>query len=271
MVIEAAKILVPAAIIAFFLVRAMVCLRGTTLVAPTAWAALSLVAVCGTELIGLTVSSASPPGWLIPARYSAAMTTFCPLMAVLGAKRPQDRAWQLIVLALIGILTLPAMQDLVYRYGQPVSLHAAWQWFLVVLIVAELVNYLPTHNAAAVALATAGQVILIAQYLPFGPGEAPEWRVPVTLALMAAGCVIAALRGGIRREAADPLMRLRQDFRDCYGMLWAVRIEQRAASTSTQSDADDEHATAALLSRFVSRAWIDSRLQRTASESPPHG
>ena len=42
-----------------------------------------------------------------PLDFAAAMIVFCPAMALLGAKRPQDKPWQLIVLSLWGILALP--------------------------------------------------------------------------------------------------------------------------------------------------------------------
>src|SRR6185295_15343995 len=81
-------------------------LRGTTLVAPWAWSALATLTVAGSEVAaGLAGDLAS---WIVPLRFMAAMSAFCPIMAVLGAKRPQDRAWQFIVLSLWAVLCLPA-------------------------------------------------------------------------------------------------------------------------------------------------------------------
>ena len=140
-----AAIVLPAAAIGGVLVRAHRFVRGTTLTAPWAWAWVALLAVAGVELLAASVAASGPPLWLDAARYLAAVATFCPVMAVLGAKRPQDRAWQIIVASLWGVLSLPALQDLLYHYGQPVALDPAWRGFLAILIAVGLVNYLPTR------------------------------------------------------------------------------------------------------------------------------
>ena len=66
--------------------------------------------------------------------------------------------------------------------------------------------------------------------------------------------------------------RLWRDFRDCYGMLWAVRVDRRAAETvsatppveGSRSDSEalraSERTLIAHLQRFVSRSWIEQRL-----------
>ena len=280
MVFESAAVGLPAVVILLVLARALDRVRRTTLVAPLIWASISLGAICAAEFITIARFSSHPAGALAALRYVAAITTFCPLMAVLGAKRPQDRAWQFIVAALICVLALPALQDLLYRYGQPVALHPAWQWFIAVLIVIEVANYLPTRYGASSVLFAAAQIVLMADYLPAGPQVAARWRVPIALGLTAVAGALPAVGLPRRRPAADRLARLRRDFRDWYGMLWALRVEQRAsgptvageghanAATDEKEHAAIERTFVAHLKRFVSREWIATRLAR-ATPAPP--
>ncbi len=293
MLFASAAVAVPAWAVAAVLTIALRRLGGTTLVAPVFWGWVAVGTVAGVELIAAAGFGGAAPRWLGVARYIAAMATFCPLIAVLGAKRPQDRAWQLIVVALWFVLSLPALQDMIYHYGRPVSIDPAWRWFLLILIAAGLVNYLPTRYWPSSALLGAGQILLLIDYLPFdlqwplGDGA----RVPVALSFFAVGSLLPALgwpRASLTPRAAEhspAAEKLWRDFRDAYGMLWAVRIGERAgaaphvasnsltaskrenqasgtAQASPESDVQQlERTLIAHLQRFVSRAWIDERLR----------
>ena len=138
------------------------------------WAAAAMVAVLGIET-AIAVGAFGGAG-IEAVRFAAAAATFCPVVALLGAKRPQDRAWQLIVLSFWVILALPAAQAWL-QPGQVLIVHPIWSWFLVVLIVVGASNYLPTRNAIAALLAAAGQAILVWRELPW-VGGAAETSVP---------------------------------------------------------------------------------------------
>jgi hypothetical protein len=259
--------------------------HGTTLVAPWRWSIVALAALAATELGGVWYTAESLPGWMVPARFIAAMATFCPVVAVLGAKRPQDRAWQLIVLSLWFVLSLPALQDVLYHYGQGVSLDAAWRWFIAILIAVAWVNYLPTRHWPSGALYGVAQIVLLADFLPWPlpVGVADRFRVSTALALFGLSGALVAIAWPRRRLRGGAVDRLWSDFRDSYGMLWSVRIRDRAtslsrpagspstsevpsscdarqASIAREDPRDVERALIAHLQRFVSREWIDSRL-----------
>ncbi|MCO6459459.1 MAG: hypothetical protein J5I93_29455, partial [Pirellulaceae bacterium] len=136
-------------------------LRGTTLVAPWAWTLLAAWTVAAVELAAVTVGRDWSAGELTAWRFLAATAALCPGMAVLGAKRPQDRAWSFIVAALWGMLGLPALKVLLLPAVATLSLHPAQSWFLAVLGVAPVVNWLPTRYWLSALLVGAGLAWLV--------------------------------------------------------------------------------------------------------------
>src|SRR5947207_15646173 len=127
---------------ALMLVASLRSLQGTTLMAAVVWAIFALAALAGAELVGWLSPSAD---WLSHLRFLAAGATFCPLMALLGAKRPQDRGWQFVVLSLWGLVAFYGLTELAYRPHRPPELHGVVRWLLVApLVTMGLVNHLPT-------------------------------------------------------------------------------------------------------------------------------
>ncbi|MBI2826261.1 MAG: hypothetical protein HYX69_16390 [Planctomycetia bacterium] len=282
--IDALTLAIPAVAIAGVLAIAWPRVRGTTLVGPWCWAVASLVAVAGVDaLLPETARAAANPG-LNPARYIAAVSTFCPVMAILGAKRPQDRAWQFVVLTMLVVLALPGLEALLFGTGRAIAPHAARRWFLAALVFVGWLNYLPTRRWLSSCLYAAAQLMLLAEQLPVPFSIDPAVAVRGALALAALAALWALIAGWLRRPADDPFDRLWRDFRNSFGALWAFRVQDRvrAAAGATAalgwshflpapSDADgaskpsiDERQAAeqtflSLLRRFVSQEWIDAR------------
>jgi hypothetical protein len=263
--------------------------RGTTLSAVWLWSAIAMFVVLAAEVAISRVGHVGGVGDAAAGalRFAAASATFCPLIALFGAKRPQDRAWQLIVASFWVILSLPAAQAWLLRPGQPLAVHPIWSWFLVVLIVVGASNYLPTRYAIASLLAAAGQTILVWRQLPWGGGGASarggaiDWMPILGAGLLAAAAAIAAI-GWPRRssKAREPLDRLWCDFCDQFGVVWGLRVAERVNATAAQHGwnvrlawhglthadgspltsprgAELEQALRPLLRRFVSADWID--------------
>ena len=263
--------------------------RGTTLFAVWLWSAIAMFVVIAAEVAISRVGGLDNAAANV-LRFAAASATFCPLVALFGAKRPQDRAWQLIVASFWVVLALPAAQAWLLRPGQPLSVHPIWSWFLVVLIVVGASNYLPTRYAIASLLAAAGQTVLVWRQLPWGGGGASsrsgaiDWMPVVGVGLLAAAAAIAAIGWPRRSSAArEPLERLWCDFCDRFGVVWGLRVAERINATAaqngwnvrltwqrlTQADgtslaappcAELAQALRPLLRRFVSADWIDRRL-----------
>lgn len=254
-------------------------LAGTTLRAPWYWMLAALAALAACELATLSGAHA---GWTQHVRYLAAVATFCPLMAVLGAKRPQDRGWQFIVASLWIVAALPSVEQWFTRPHAALELHTAWRWFLLILIAIGLFNGLPTRYWASSLLTAAGQACLLSAHLPLSAGwqggtadAATLWRLGAI-----AWCAAVALWGWDlprRRGTRPPLDRLWLDFRDLVGAMWALRVADRINAASAQSgwsarlgwhgwtfDGEPppalERSLRMLLRRFVSPQWIDRRL-----------
>lgn len=231
--------------------------------------------------------------WLTPAaalhvEYLSGVSSMAPFVALLGAKRPQNRAWQWIVAALLLLLALQSVKAIWIDRGGPPALHAAWQWLLAVLLVAEWINYLATRNAIAASFVFVGQICLLADYLPLVSWP-HESRPALGLGLISTGVLATALsvkwgrgpRAAIAvgdRELAT-IDRTWLEFRDAYGALWALRVAERINAVCRQNgwpvrlgwpgfQATDcpptsepfaeeslERQFRALLSRFVDRAW----------------
>ncbi len=156
-------VLLPVVVAVGWCARGLRTLRGTTMTAPCYWALLSLAAMVVAEwLVGRHVEGPSAAA----IRYLAATTTLCPVIGLLGAKRPQDRGWQFIVLTLWIVLILPAAQNLAFAPASPLQLHPAWQAFLGLLVLTGLANHLPTRYGLSALLASASQSILLWGQVP---------------------------------------------------------------------------------------------------------
>ncbi len=264
-------------------------LRGTTLFAILLWTVVGIAAVTATEIAIAFGALGAAQSEIV--RFLAAAVIFCPNVAILGAKRPQDRAWQLIVLSFAVILALPAAQAWLMRPGQPMTVHPIWSWSLVVLVVVGMSNYLPTRFALAAVVAATGQTVLVWRELPWGDVStahgAIDWLPTIALALFATATVIANISPAGRSLAKrQPLELLWRDFCDQFGVVWGLRVAERVNSTAAQNHWDMrlrwdcltradgspleststtemerlQQALLPLLRRFVSADWIERRL-----------
>jgi hypothetical protein len=219
----------------------------------------------------------------------------CPVVSLVGAKRPQDGPWNFVVISLWGILALPAAEALLLNRGQPLEIQGFRSWFIVVLLLLTLANTLPTRHALAALCVVAGQTLLLLEYLPgavsvangsLANGALAPWVASLGLALLAAAAVVFALQPP-RAAAAHSLDHLWLDFRDTFGSLWSLRVQERLLATAKLGDWSvvptwtgwvhtdgtpfrGELTTEqqkgimvtyrGLLRRFVSNAWINARL-----------
>jgi hypothetical protein len=175
--------------------------------------------------------------WIAQIKYIVATSTLCPAMAVLGAKRPQDKGWTFIVASLWLVLILPALQTMVFGYGSELELHWAWRSFLLFLMIAGWSNYVLTRFWFAACLLAAAQSVLLGKHLP-GIGIALGDRsVPIAMILLGATSLIVLLqtnRQSAKKSSANGVDRVWRDFRDAFGAVWGLRIMERVNALSAQ-------------------------------------
>jgi hypothetical protein len=263
-------------------------LAQTTLLGAAWWSAATIVAIVGVEL----AQAAFPPAdaWLAPLRFTAAALSFCPLVTVLGAKRPQHLAWNFVVLSLWGIVSLSALTPLVLQQNDRFVLGDASAWLLWIPILMGLLNYLPTRNWPAALLVALGQIILFAGHLPLLRGTPWLANFPSapSLALVVFAFALAVVGNSTPSTIARtgkptaPFDLLWLDFRDAFGLLWGLRLQERVNAASSAAKWGVElrwygfespeipaqqrealrQAMTGLLRRFVSHEWIAARLEK---------
>lgn len=293
--------------------------RGTTLRMPLVWALLAYLSLVSAAAMLRVVSGQDASKWVFIALSAAC----CPTVSLFGAKRPQNRAWQLIVLAFWFVLSLPAIQSLSMHQGEPFELHAVWRWFLAILIVASGVNYLATRFAAASLFVTLGYVLMFGNFLPWPSFLSLTGNIELGLFLIIAGICIAFVsnrRVWKRLSGYRGWNRTWLDFRDAFGVVWALRMMERvntlpmamqagvrlnwggfyellpASGHTTCTTTSAEQAVAAnqsgslgeeiethpastfamapldaglrnLMRRFVSKRWLEARLNTTQKDA----
>ena len=263
-------------------------ISSTTLLRPWLWAEISLGFASAVEWLVYFNASGTPgtnedfPSWVVASRFVSATGFLLPIVSLLGAKRPQDRAWHLIVLSLWVILVLPAAETYLLRQGSTIQIHDARGWFLWILILTGLVSYLPTRHRLATVFFAGGQILLLGDYLPFLRSFFAPRNSFCALAAFLVLLGVGAATYLRYRPFKSQLSQLNDDwctFCDAYGFLWGMRVAERANATpggcnsrlawrrvevSDDEDAiESEKAQVALsrtvrshLMRFVSEDWL---------------
>jgi hypothetical protein len=219
--------------------------RGTTAV-PAAWWAGGAALAFAVESAVRASGGLTDPASQASARLAVAAFSLCPIMSLLGAKRPQHGVWQFIVASLAGIIALPAASAALVRPGSPPDVHALQRWFMLALVLVAAMNFAATRHGVAAMLVAVGQLILMRQFMPFvdslkQQGAALDavaaWLV-ATGGIVAAGqswlwpaqqrvvgSELASRRGGGADLAAFDAAYLA--LRETLGAAWTLRIAER--------------------------------------------
>lgn len=217
---------VVAGLVVLLLVLARDRARGSTLVPAWCWAGTSVAALAACELWLAWTSGAADHARHAPLRLLAAASTFCPLMAVLGARRPHHLAWQFIVVSLWAVLALPALETLLLARDS-MDTGTLRGWFLWLLMLLGLLSYLPTRFAAAAILVFVGQIAILCGHLPGLRLDLGPLGVVAGLAVFLAALTAALRSAQPARHAGNEFDARWRRFRDMFGALWALRVLQR--------------------------------------------
>jgi hypothetical protein len=213
------------------LVRCRSAILPTTLVSGWWWSLAALIAWAGAEFL----AALAPGGdWLAPLRLAAIALSFCPAVSLVGAKRPQHVAWNIVVLSLWGIVALPAAENYFLHPGQTLTMGDARGWFLWILILLGPINFVPTRFWLASLLIAAGQTIACSRYLALLQRPLVPHAELVGLALCGIGMLSATVAARRVTPAANPYDRLWLDFRDRFGLLWGLRVQERINAAAQQ-------------------------------------
>ena len=219
--------------------------RGTTAV-PAAWWAGGAALAFTVESAARASGGLTDPASQASARLAVAAFSLCPIMSLLGAKRPQHGVWQFIVASLAGIIALPAASAALVRPGSPPDVHALQRWFMLALVLVAAMNFAATRHGVAAMVVAVGQLILIRQFMPFVDSlkqqgaaldavaawlvatggivaAAQSWRWPAQRRVV--GSELASRRGGGADLAAFGAAYLA--LRETLGAAWTLRIAER--------------------------------------------
>jgi hypothetical protein len=193
--------------------------RGSTLMGPWSWSLLFLAL--------LAVTTIFPPtgGQTQPIRYALACLSFCPTVALLGAKRPQHQMWQFVVATFAAMMILPAVEVVVLQPGQALELFDLRGWFLWGLVLACWVNRWGTRFYVSATLFLVAQLLALAPLLPLWRSSNDYWNAAVVLwGVTAVIDTVLCQRINSRLHRWDALWR---DYRDRFGVVWAARVRER--------------------------------------------
>lgn len=261
----------------------------TTLNAAWAWAvaALSLWTVSWVSDCGLRVASSAVADHLW---YATAVLALCPLIAVLGSRRPGVRVWTwFIQLPLLLVLGWPVLS--LWLQGSEVrglQLETPQLVAYLLVLVMGAGNYIGTRFTLAILSLAAACTLLVVSFSVVSPvwlsdaWWARQWASGLLglAALFASGSVSSASASASRFD------RLWLDFFDSFGVVWGRRIQDRVnfiaqkegwparlelhgfvwsdesadSSARAATEARIEHTLRWLLRRFVDPHWIDHRL-----------
>jgi len=235
--------------------------------------------------------------------YAAAVLSLCPLIAILGARRPGSAWWSwFIVVPLVCVMGWPAAEA--WQIGwppEPLVLDAPVVIGYAFVLVMGLGNYFGTCFTLPAIVLAAAALLNVSTFWHDRPDWMPvaAWSHLVATAGVIAATFWAAIGFRSRGVSAWPLERAWLDFRNLFGIVWARRVQEQFNDTARRSawpvrlgplgfvaetgqrvdpttiDAATSDAMEAwlrwLLRRFVDPGWIDSRVRPTAVHSGSTG
>lgn len=266
----------------------------------TAWVWQVLAVLLWSTSWGTTIlTSATTPGLADRLWYLSAVMMLCPLVAVLGARKPGNQAWNWFVIApLVLVLNFPSFS--LHGFG---ALSSTFEIEAPVAIGYGLVLVMGAGNYFGTRFTLSTVLLTVALILCVGPVTAPlaelfpsklTCRLWATLSLSAA-FLNAARQASCGISTETPFDQVWIDFRDFLGIVWSKRMLDRINHTAREEQwpvrlelygfiPTDEKADLPLspktskqiertlrryLKRFVEPDWIDRRLNSTELPDAP--
>ncbi|HZW33911.1 MAG TPA: hypothetical protein VFF52_24525 [Isosphaeraceae bacterium] len=211
--------------------------RGTGLRPAWIWAALALGLSLTAQLAALGEPLVTGRPWAGRLTYLAVLATLAALVSVLNARTPGNRVWAGLMVLLVVVLLIPWLEA-PWRLRRArglaqLQLEAPWTLFYGLLALVGLTNYLPTRFGAAAGWLALG---LVLEYLGLTRTDWPAERRALLWSsvswTLAASLWTARFRADRAPAARARLERLWFWFRDLWGVVWALRIQERFNRTA---------------------------------------
>lgn len=211
--------------------------EGTALRPALVWAIAALALLFGASTVALfEPASGGRPG-TGRLTYIGILCLLAAFGSVLNARVPGNRVWAGLMALLVVILLIPWLEvSLRMRRAQgfaPLRLDSPWNVFYVFMLAIGVTNYLPTRFALA---AMGFGATFLLEYVALTHADWPPERRAVFWSWVAwsfaSSLWIARLGAGRRLSARVPFERLWFWFRDAWGVVWALRIQERFNRTA---------------------------------------
>jgi len=211
--------------------------RGTALRPALLWAAVALaflLSACGLA-VGEPLSGGRPAAGRLT--YISVLCLLAAFVSVLNARVPGSRVWAGLMALLVLIFLIPWLEaSLQMHRGQELAqlrLDSPWTLFYGFMVVVGVTNYLPTRFALG---AVGFAFTFSAEYLGLTRLDWPAERRAIIWSWVAWTFVLSVWTARWRADhspaASLPFERLWFWFRDAWGVVWAVRIQERFNRTA---------------------------------------
>ncbi|HEY2154608.1 MAG TPA: hypothetical protein VGH33_03195 [Isosphaeraceae bacterium] len=212
--------------------RAWRAAEGTALRPALVWAAIALALAGLSSAVALTESVESGRPLAGQVGYLSTLAMFAALISVLNARTPGGGAWAILMALLLVVFLVPWLEGpgLVREAGgwDRLRLTAPWTIFYVLLVVAGVTNYLPTRFGLAAVWLGIGFAAEFLGLIRLGWSHEMRGRVWTAVPLCWGLAAWFADLAGIRPDPAPPgLGWLWAWFCDCWGVVWALRVQER--------------------------------------------
>jgi hypothetical protein len=208
--------------------------RGTALRSAVIWGAVAVALGIVSQVLGATEPLGSGRPGAGHLTYLSVLATLAALTSVLNARTPGGGAWALLMGLLVLVLLIPWLEapGLVRNTSglARLRLEAPWSLFYALVAVAGVTNYLPTRYGPAAACLGA---MFVLEYLALARSDWTAarrgilWSVPPWILALAAWVAEARSRWPARDLAGTALETAWRWFRDHWGMVWALRVQER--------------------------------------------
>jgi hypothetical protein len=196
------------------------------------WAALAvgLAILAQSTALGESLQSGRP--WTGRVTYLMVAAVLAALISILGARSPGSGAWAILMVLLVVVFLVPWLEASGrVRRAQGlgiIQLDSPWTLFYGLLALAGVTNFLLTRYGLAAAVLGAG---LLGEYLALTRTDyAPQTRARVWECVawtVAASGWCADWSASAPLAGRNDLERLWLWFRDHWGVVWALRIQDR--------------------------------------------